>query len=190
MTDSWYTEPGATGTAKIKSKGGSWYVSEPHVRGETKCMANVTAESDSNGTTVTITGTVSKFMRGDGDSTNYLYLSDCKIVSAANETGRDRSATSSDGGSADKSADLVTDSTRTSTKSSRTTRTSRSSSSKSRSRSKSNDSLDKIAEEKIGDEDLTIEQGDDDESIIGEAKKRAKDQGRDPAIDPDLQGGS
>jgi len=69
-------------------------------------------------------------------------------------------------------------------------RPSRSSSSKSRSRSKSNDSLDKIAEEKIGDEDLTIEQGEDDESIIGEVKKRAKDQGRDPAIDPDLQGGS
>jgi hypothetical protein len=77
---------------------------------------------------------------------------------------------------------------RTTTRNSQTTRTTRSTSSSSSGRSsKSSTSLDDIAKEKIGDEKLTMEQGEDDESLIGGAKKRAKGQGRDPAIDPALQ---
>jgi len=56
-----------------------------------------------------------------------------------------------------------------------------------RNRSVSKQNLNKIAEEQIGDEEFTITQ-EDRESAVGKAKKRARKQQRDPAIDPKLQG--
>lgn len=47
--------------------------------------------------------------------------------------------------------------------------------------------LDKIAREKIGDEEFTIS-WEDEESVVGQTKKRARSQGRDPEIDPNFQG--
>lgn len=44
------------------------------------------------------------------------------------------------------------------------------------------DSLQEIAEDLIGDEDLQVTA--DDESVRSKARKRAKKQGRDPAVDP------
>ncbi|MCU4742081.1 hypothetical protein [Natronoglomus mannanivorans] len=46
------------------------------------------------------------------------------------------------------------------------------------------ESLRTIADELIGDEELSVT--DDEESIVGAAKRRASNQGRDPAIDPRL----
>jgi hypothetical protein len=46
-------------------------------------------------------------------------------------------------------------------------------------------SLDEIAEDLIGDTEL--EEVDDDTSAVSEAKQRARNQGRDPAIDPEFQ---
>ncbi len=68
--------------------------------------------------------------------------------------------------------------TPTSTQSASNTLTSRSSS--------STTDLDQIAESMIGEEEFTVDQ--DDESAVGQAKKKAKRQQRDPAIDPKLQG--
>jgi len=45
-------------------------------------------------------------------------------------------------------------------------------------------SLDEIAAELIGDREFTVSE--DEESVVGEAKERARSQGRDPAIDPKL----
>lgn len=61
-----------------------------------------------------------------------------------------------------------------------------SSSHKEYSRSSSRSSLHSIATEKIGDEELTVSQEKQD-SAVGKAKKRARKQGRDPAIDPRFQ---
>jgi hypothetical protein len=55
-----------------------------------------------------------------------------------------------------------------------------------RRKSGSNAELDEIVADKIGDEEFTITQ-EDRESAIGKAKKRARNQQRDPAIDPKLQ---
>jgi len=52
--------------------------------------------------------------------------------------------------------------------------------------SSSTTDLDQIAESMIGEEEFTMDQ--DDESAVGQAKKKAKRQQRDPAIDPKLQG--
>ena len=49
-----------------------------------------------------------------------------------------------------------------------------------------NPELYKIAREKIGDETFTASQEDND-SAVGKAKKRARNQDRDPAIDPKFQ---
>lgn len=62
----------------------------------------------------------------------------------------------------------------------------RSSGSKKSARSRSSEkSLHKIAKEKLGDETFTVEQ--DDASLVGDARRKAKNQQRDPAIDPRLQ---
>jgi len=77
--------------------------------------------------------------------------------------------------------DLVEPSTQSTTKSS-------SSQSASTSRSSSlTTNLDKIARSMIGEEEFTVTQKS--ESAVGQAKKKAKRQQRDPAIDPKLQGG-
>ena len=68
--------------------------------------------------------------------------------------------------------------TPSSSKSASNTSTSRSSS--------STTGLDQIAESMIGEEEFTVDQND--ESAVGQAKKKAKRQQRDPAIDPKLQG--
>lgn len=49
----------------------------------------------------------------------------------------------------------------------------------------SSENLDEIAEELIGDEELEVTE--DEDSVISTAKKRARKQNRDPAIDPDFQ---
>lgn len=73
-----------------------------------------------------------------------------------------------------------------STSSTSTTDSSTKRTSSRRNHSVSNKNLNEIAEDQIGDEEFTITQ-DDRESAIEEAKKRAKKQQRDPAIDPKLQ---
>lgn len=53
-----------------------------------------------------------------------------------------------------------------------------------RSRSSVDDSLREIADDLIGDEGLDVT--DEEESIVGAARRKAREQGRDPAIDPRL----
>ncbi len=55
-------------------------------------------------------------------------------------------------------------------------------------RSASKKNLHNIAKEQIGNKEFTMSQ-EDQESAVGKAKKRARKQQRDPAIDPKLQGG-
>lgn len=60
------------------------------------------------------------------------------------------------------------------------------SSSTRQSKKKCNESLQKIASQKIGEKEFTVSKEEED-SIVGRAKKKASDQQRDPAIDPRLR---
>lgn len=131
------------------------------------------------GQEVEVTGTVTKTIYDLSGSLNMVFLSaESDAISAPSAT------TTKTRNPDSQSTDFGTGSTRSSRSSSNSTKSSARSSGKSRSRSssKEDDSLDKIAEELIGDEEIEVDS--DDESVLSKAKRKAKNQDRDPAIDP------
>ncbi len=126
-----------------------------------------------------VTGTVTKIIYDRSGSLEMVFLSAESDATSTPSTTKTKTRNPDS-----QSTTSGTGSTRSSKSSSDSTRSSVQSSGKSdsRSSSKGNSSLDKIAEELIGDKELEVDSND--ESVLSEAKRKAKSQDRDPAIDP------
>jgi hypothetical protein len=179
MPSPWITERGATGVITIIHDGDSWQLNSPAVDEEVICLVTGDTELSPSDSPVRVEGRVSKYTIGTGTDPNYLIFSP-----DGNGSGID---TSPSGGSGQTGfvATGVTRPTPDKTGSSSQNRSSRRPRSD-HTGSQSSDSLDDIAEETIGDREFTVREND--ESAVGAAKKRARQQGRDPAIDPQFQG--
>lgn len=161
-------------TVKVRNHGGQLVV--PQTNGECKLKLNEPPDLE-EGQEAEVTGTVRKTIYDRSGSLDMAFLSaESDAISAPSTTktlNSDSQSTSSGTGSA-RSSKSSSYSTKGSARSSGT--------SSSRSSSKRDGSLDKIAEELIGDEELEVDSNG--ESMLSEAKRKAKNQGRDPAIDP------
>ena len=177
MIDAWFANEGTTGKLEIRYRDGCWLVAEPRLEDPTKCMIDANVSPNKSGGTVAIEGTVTRFVQGRGDRANYLYMDGVEQLDSPDV----------DVTKADTDGFLPENNTRVISSSAEKSDTQTSCSSSAKSESDIEQSLHEIAEEKIGDEKLTIEQDEEGESVIGEAKRRAKNQGRDPAIDPRYQ---
>jgi hypothetical protein len=142
----------------------------------------------SRGQRMTVQGTVSKAIYNTNNDLQMLFV-EAESTELASPSERKDKLASRDTDASSRSSD------HNSVSDTQSEATSRSTSSKSQSHPVSSsrrgdnkgdrtDSLDKIAEELIGDEEFEIEE--DDDSLVGEAKRQARNQQRDPAIDPKL----
>lgn len=135
------------------------------------------------GATGEVSGVVTKVIYDQDDRVDMLFLEDVSLIDTP---GTDIKSTSgaekevvSIGASAEPSPNESPESTTDET-------TSTGTQSAQPYNSHSNDSLSKIAEDLIGDIEFDLEE--ENESIISDAKRRARKQQRDPAVDPKLNG--
>jgi hypothetical protein len=135
----------------------------------------------SDGQETNVTGKVTKAIY---DTDNHVQMLIVDVESTARTRKSKQKEKSASWQSSDSSNPSASSTTGSRGRSQASSRSSLTQSSKKRSQS---NSLDKIAEELIGDEELEVDR--EDESIVGAAKQRAKDQQRDPAIDPNLPDG-
>lgn len=167
MGNAWFTEPGTEGEVTVEWREDSWYLTDVDVDTEIECPLPDEIAPEPTESPKQLDVTVSKFMAATGDGPSYLFFEQI-------EENRSQANTQTD-----------TDQSEQSITSSKTIRKTCSDAAKG---SSDRDDLERIAREKIGNEEFTVGQ-ENRESVVGAAKKRARNQGRDPAIDPKLQGG-
>lgn len=136
-----------------------WYVDAPDSDSDVKCLLEGDVDPNPDESSVRLAGTVSKYAHGTEDTTDFLFLRVDEV-----EPGDPPDSTTAD-------SPTTTSSERVSSPSDEVP----------------DETLGQIAEDQIGDTDLTVTRAEE-ESTVEQAKKRARDQQRDPAIDPRLQG--
>lgn len=176
MTGPWFTRSGATGHLQIEYQDDGWYVTSSDADTTIKCLFGREPEFNEGQGSVSIEATVSRYARGRSDDPDYLHIDEARQLEPGEQP-----TSEEDSLLPDNAGPMSTSSSKSESSSS-----SRSSTpSDSPEEGKRKGSLHKIAQDKIGDKEFTVSR--EDESVVGRAKKRAKEQGRDPAIDPRLQ---
>jgi hypothetical protein len=179
MTDPWFTTKGKEGSLRVTRRGDSWYVVSPALETATKCIFNDNEEPSQTSDDIRLTAVVSHYTIGEGDNPNHVFLNSVtedKTIQTNEKIGERIE------NSTNRTASADTGEQRSSSSQSKTTQ---SDSESTQAAQQHESSLDKIAQEKLAGERFTVEQ--EEESLVGGAKKKAKNQGRDPAIDPRLQ---
>lgn len=166
MSEDWFTGPTSTGTLTVAWANDGWYVADSAADGDVKCILPDDVSLQNTEGLHQINARIGKFFRAVDRGPSYLFIDQIDDVGSFEGT---------------------------TTNSQEATTSAKPTPNKTKERQQTDDSdssdrtmLDKIAREKIGDEEFTVSEETDD-SVIGQAKKRARKQGRDPAIDPKFQ---
>lgn len=137
-----------------------------------------------------VTGKVTKAIYDTDDRVQMLFV-DAESIAETRNSGREEKLVSWDTSSPSKSSNTGSasrsEARSRSDSQSGARQSARSDSNRKEEKHDPNDSLDEIAEDLIGDREF--EMTDDEDSVVGAAKRRAKKQQRDPAIDPKLPDG-
>jgi FtsP/CotA-like multicopper oxidase with cupredoxin domain len=74
MAEPWFTDPIASGEVLLTWREGSWYVESPSLDSEVKCLLQGDTALDPANSPERLHGTASKYIRGNGEMPDFLYL--------------------------------------------------------------------------------------------------------------------
>lgn len=168
------TEEGENVSVTIRKRGDNFFVAD----GDVECMVILDESINTDhGDQTSVSGAVTKKIFDTDGQIDYIFLSvsSAEITDSAGGKIGQKPLNSETQSAPQASKTVANSSTNETPSQAQNSRPTGSSSNK-------NEELDKIAEDLIGDKEIEVSE--DEESVVGEAKQRAKDQQRDPAIDP------